>query len=107
MKEETNVFGGKKIDNYIEVSNDPKPNISRPNVSTETLKLKKRSLTVKEEYTVESEVRAKKAKGKIIQEALTPEQHSKERPGGNSRSIAKQSTKKRSSKSFENLKKAH
>lgn len=33
VKEKPSVFGGKKLDNFIEVSNEPKPNLSRPNVS--------------------------------------------------------------------------
>lgn len=41
------MFGGKKIDNFIEISNEPKAPIARPNVSTETLKYKKKPLSVK------------------------------------------------------------
>lgn len=48
VKDKTNVFAGKKVNNFVEVSNDPKNNISRPNVSMETLKQKKKVTIIKE-----------------------------------------------------------
>lgn len=41
-KDKPNTFQGKKIDNFIEINSDPKPHPSRPNVSMETLKQKKK-----------------------------------------------------------------
>ena len=71
VKDKTNVFAGKKVNNFVEVSNDPKSNIGRPNVSMETLKQKKKIISVKEETNLQ--MRRKKSKSKIINELCTPE----------------------------------
>ena len=45
VKQKTNAFTGKKIDNCIEINHSPKNNASRPNVSMQTLKQKKKKQT--------------------------------------------------------------
>ena len=47
-KDKPNTFQGKKIDNFIEINNDPKSHPSRPNVSMETLKQKKKKSNARE-----------------------------------------------------------
>jgi hypothetical protein len=34
LKEKANIFSGKKIDNFIEVHNDPKSNPTKPTISS-------------------------------------------------------------------------
>lgn len=103
MKEKASMFGGKKIDNFIEVSNEPKSNISRPNVSIETLKHKKKVILNKEDQPIEQELNRKKSKSKIVQEICTPEKMRRNKDIDHSKSVGRKSTNKSNSSSFQNL----
>lgn len=54
---------------------------------------------------MEQELQRKRSKSKIINDILTPEKAHKDWHVDNSKSVGKKSTKKRSAKSFDNLKK--
>lgn len=70
----------------------------------ETLKHKKKVVVSKENHLMEQELNRKKSKSRIFNEICTPEKMRKNKDLDNSKSVGRKSTKKRGSKSFENLK---
>lgn len=96
MKEKTNVFAGKKINNYIEVAENSKTNPIRPNVSMQTLKQKKKI----NKQEVQQPIHRKKSKTKIIHDAVTPEKSKSKPIIEDEKSVNKRSSNKHHSKSY-------